>query len=311
MGIMTLLEGDSGDGKTTTAYTSRGRIAHIDIDNQAYLTVGRFPWLSPSAAMLTPCAGLQAGTPAIWHTVSPLDFTPDRIEGFVAAAGIGAGDTLALDPLSEYFGTLMDAEEYHEVTRGGERVNWRKLKVPYKALLRCLSNLQCDVVVTRRLGFEYDDKGVPTGKLRPEGEQAKTRYEFPFVWRLSDRGGKVVLTSMKKKGGFFAYGQEFTGDRDNPVLIRDIYAGAGVYDAIDAARHPKKADGFAAVVESAAMFENAVISVAEIKAEMDEANAAGFIENYRFATATAAKVAALSAAQKAEVKAYYEKISRA
>lgn len=313
MNILTLLEGDTGDGKTTTLYTSRGDIAHIDIDNQAYLSVGRFPWLSTVAEMLKPFANLAAGYPAIWHTVNPLDFTPERIEAFAQAAGLGRGDTLGIDPLSEYFGTLMDANEYNEVTRGGgERINWRKLKVPYKALLRCLNNLPCDVVVTRRLGYEYDANGVPTDKLRPEGEKAKTRYEFPFVWRLSDRGGQVVATFMKKKGGFFTYGQEFVSAPGKPLLLREIYEQAGVYAALDSIRRPMKADENAAVIEASEMFGNTSIVMAELLEGIEDAAAAGngALDKFLKHPATVAKCEPLSAADKAKLRAAFEAAKR-
>ena len=47
-----MLEGYTARGKTTTALTSRGRCAMIDMDNQAWLSVGRFDFLSPLAKMI-------------------------------------------------------------------------------------------------------------------------------------------------------------------------------------------------------------------------------------------------------------------
>jgi hypothetical protein len=275
----------------------------IDMDNQAWLSVGRFDFLSPLPQMLTAWDDLQPGDDAIWHTVSPQDFTPERIEGFVAAAGLVAGDTLILDPISKYFGQLMGASEYSETTKGGgERVNWRKLKPVYGQLINCLTNLKPDVVATRRMGFVFDEKGVPTGEMKPSGEKAITDYEFPFVWRFEDSGDDTVMTYMKKKGGFFKYGQQFK----SPIL-RDIYA--PIYAHYDKVRPKATRDAEAAVVEGAQLFagnEGVVAEVIALLRATDKKSLAKVLVD----PVMVAKCKPLSEHERARIRAVYEEVAK-
>lgn len=256
-GVPVMIEGDAGAGKSVTARTSRGPCAVIDIDNQMWIYPSQTPgmdYLSPLATLVEPFGALEEGRPAIWHTINPADFIPDKLGAFCQAAGL-------------------------------ERP---------------------DVVATRRLIDAWDEKG-PTGLKAPEGEKGKTAFDFPFVFRIIDKGkGRKEVTCMKGKR-FFDMGEKWEATREKPFLLRELFTERGVYKTLDALKRPRSMDPSTVVAGAAeALFSDQAQAMALFDRLIDgmrAAHAADKLDAFLNNPARKAEAGSLTGEARAAVKA--------